>query len=108
MGNSEMKRFIYTLLIISITSISSYADMAKGQKLFKHHLRKSCHFSGIKFARNYTQLEWEDILESGKFKDKTKELCPKLELDTIKSNWWKDIYDFVYHYAKGSGNVPNC
>jgi alpha-glucuronidase len=103
-----MKKLIYTILIVSITSISSYGDIDKGQKLFKHHLRKSCHFSGIKFARKYTQSEWEDILDNSKFKEKTKELCPKLKLDTIKSKWWRDIYDFIHHYAKGSGNVPSC
>jgi len=103
-----MSRIIYTIIIISIVSISSYADISKGQKLFKYHLRKSCHFSGIKFARNYTPMEWEDIQSSGKFRDKTKELCPKLKLDSIKESWWRDIYDFTHHYAKGSGNVPSC
>lgn len=89
-------------------TITSTADVEKGQKLFKHNFRKSCHFSGIKFARNYTQLEWEKFYDEGKFQKKTKELCPKLDLKKIKKEWWSDIYDFTQHYAKESGNVPSC
>ncbi len=107
-----MKRLIYILTIITITLLSSTivsnADATKGQKLFKHKLRKTCQFSGIKFARHYTQSEWKTFYKKGEFPKVTKELCPKLDIKKIKEKWWKDIYDFAYKHGEDSGNVPNC
>jgi len=103
-----MKKIVYILTIIAIASLSSYADPVKGQKLYKHKLRKGCHFSGLKFSRAYTQSEWKEFYTKGLFPQKTKELCPKVDLEKIDEKWWKDIYEFTYEYAKDSGNVPSC
>jgi len=103
-----MKKIVYILTIIAIASLSSYANSDKGQRLYKHKLRKACHFSGLKFARAYTQSEWKEFYSKGLLPEKTKELCPKVNIDNFEEKWWKDIYDFTYEYAKDSGNVPSC
>ncbi len=103
-----MRRLVYILTIIAIASLSSYADADKGQRLYKHKLRKACQFSGIKFARAYTQAEWKEFYKKGLLPEKTKELCPKADIEKIDKKWWKDIYNFTYEYAKDSGNVPSC
>lgn len=84
------------------------ADINKGQKLFKKKFRKSCKFSGVRFARYHTQDEWEEIYDSGKFPEEAKKICPRLKLDKIKNTWWPHVYDFVHEYGKGSSHVPHC
>jgi len=83
------------------------ASPNKGQKLFKKKFRKKCRFSGVRFARNHTQDEWEEIYDEGKFPEEAKKICPRLKLDKIKPSWWKHIYEFSNKYAK-DGVVPKC
>jgi hypothetical protein len=106
-----MKRFFtvlaLTFLIVSIVPTVVSADAQKGQKLFKKKFRKKCGFSGVRFARNHTQHEWETIYSSGKFQNEAKNICPRLKLDKIKPSWWKHVYDFSVKYAS-DGMVPKC
>ena len=83
------------------------AGAKKGQKIFKKKFRKKCGFSGVRFARNHTQYEWEQIYEKGKFKVEAKKICPRLKVEKIKSKWWNDVYKFTYKYAS-DGMVPKC
>jgi len=83
------------------------ANAKKGQKIFKKKFRKACGFSGVRFSRNHTQAEWEEIYEKGKFKDEAKKICPKLNLKKIKKSWWPSVYEFSYKYAS-DGVVPKC
>ena len=80
------------------------ADELKGQKTFLKKLKASCGFDGAKFARMHTQDEWEAIEQAGRFVAETKKICPKVK--TINAVEMRDVYDFVYAYAKDSGNVP--
>ncbi len=89
----------------SMTIVS--ANATKGQKLFKKKFRKKCGFSGVRFARNHTQAEWEEIYDDDKFQEEAKKICPRLKLNKIDASWWKDIYDFSVTYAK-DGVVPKC
>ena len=84
-----------------------YAGAQEGQKIFKHKFRKKCKFSGVRFARNHTQSEWEEIYKSGKFPQEAKKICPRLDLKKIKASWWDDVYEFSYRYAS-DGVVPKC
>jgi hypothetical protein len=106
-----MKRFFtvlaLTFLVVSLVPTVSTANTKKGQKLFKKKFRKKCGFSGVRFARNHTQHEWETIYNSGKFKEEAKKICPRLKLDKIKPSWWKHVYDFSEKYAS-DGIVPKC
>ena len=83
------------------------AGASKGQKIFKKKFRKKCGFSGVRFARNHTQSEWEDIYDDGKFQEEAKKICPRLKLDKIKASWWGHVYEFSVKYAK-DGVVPKC
>ena len=94
-------------VVASMPTVVSAASAKKGQKIFKKKFRKKCGFSGVRFARNHTQAQWEDIYDSGKFKSEAKRICPRLNTKKIKSKWWKDVYKFSYKYAS-DGIVPKC
>jgi hypothetical protein len=83
------------------------AGAKKGQKIFKKKFRKKCGFSGVRFARNHTQAQWEEIYDDGKFKAEAKKICPRLNTKKIKKSWWKDVYQFSKKYAS-DGVVPKC
>ena len=73
-------------MMASMPTVAS-AGAKKGQKIFKKKFRKKCGFSGVRFARNHTQYEWEQIHEKGKFKEEAKKICPRLKVEKIKSKW---------------------
>ncbi|MFT7824677.1 MAG: hypothetical protein ABXS92_07935 [Sulfurimonas sp.] len=100
---------VFLLAMFSIASMPTVvvADAKQGQRIFKKKFRKKCRFSGVKFARHHTKVEWEEIWEEGRFKEETLKICPRLNIDTIKEEWWKEVYDFSYKYAS-DGVVPKC
>jgi len=104
---------LFTILALSffvvatLPTVASAASAKKGQKIFKKKFRKGCGFSGVRFARNHTQAEWESIYEKGKFPAEAKKICPRLNTKKIKAKWWKDVYTFTKKYAS-DGMVPKC
>jgi len=103
---------LFTILVLALFVSASMptavmANAKKGQKIFKKKFRKKCGFSGVRFARNHTQAEWEDIWDDGKFKEEAKKICPRLNVKKIRKSWWKHVYDFSYKYAS-DGVVPKC
>ena len=104
--NTMTKLAVAALLGMTLLSSTATADVKKGQKIFLKKFKAPCGFNGAKFARLHTQDEWEAIQEAGKFADESKKLCPKLK--KVKAKYIPDVYDFVYEYAKDSGNVPSC
>src|SRR5665648_495060 len=86
--------------MVGTTTVAS-ADIEKGQKIFKKKFRKYCGFSGVKFARMHTQDEWEELYDNKKFPEEAKKICPRLKLNTIKAEWWEDVYEFTYEYGIG-------
>jgi len=108
MKNLLVTFFVIALAMVTVTTTASAgANAKKGQKIFKKKFRKYCQFSGVKFARNHTQDEWEEIWGEGRFFAESKRLCPKLKLNKIKKKWWESVYEFSYKYAK-DGVVPKC
>ncbi|HIQ46851.1 MAG TPA: cytochrome C [Sulfurovum sp.] len=103
--NNFTKLAVAALLGMTLLSTTASADVKKGQKIYLKKLKARCGFSGAKFAHKHTQDEWEAINEAGKFAAEVKKLCPKA---TIKAKYVPHVYDFVYEYAKDSGNVPSC
>ncbi|WP_200762900.1 cytochrome C [Nitrosophilus alvini] len=107
-----MKKFFAILLTaflgLSFVSTAAFADVTKGQRLFQKKLKKPCGMTGAKFAAKHTQDEWEEIYESGKFKEEVNKICPKVKPEAIKDKWVKHLFDFCYEYASDSGNVPSC
>ena len=106
MRRAMLVMFAVVFAMISTTSVVS-ADSNTGQKIFKKKFRKKCGFSGVKFARHHTQGEWEELWESGKFKEEAKKICPRLKIEDIKESWWEHVYDFSYEYAS-DGVIPKC
>lgn len=107
-----MKKII-TVIILSILTLTfiptqAMADVSKGQKIFKKKMRKYCKISGVRFAREHSQDEWEELWEEGYFQKETKKICPNLDLKSIKKSWWKDLYDFTYEFGTGGSHVPKC
>jgi len=107
-----MKKLVTILSLAAFAMVSTptvaSADVNKGQKIFKKKLRKYCGFSGVRFARNHTQDEWEVIYDNDEFQAETKKICPKLPLNKIKKSWWSHLYDFTYEYGEGGSHVPHC
>ena len=97
-------------LMVTLSSVSQArrASYEIGQKIFKKKFRKSCRFSGVKFARKHTQDEWEELWDDGKFQSETQRICPRLKLRKIRRSWWKHIYEFSYTYASDSSYIPIC
>jgi len=67
----------------TMPTVASAASAKKGQRIFKKKFRKKCGFSGVRFARNHTQSEWETIYDAGKFSAEAKKICPRLKLNTL-------------------------
>ena len=107
----KMKKVLTVLalsfFVTAALPTNAVAGAKKGQKIFKKKFRKKCGFSGVRFARNHTQAEWEEIWDEGKFQEEAKKICPRLKLKKIKKKWWKHVYDFSYKYAS-DGVVPKC
>jgi hypothetical protein len=90
----------------STTSTNILNETLKGKKLFTEKLQKYCEMSGGRFALTYSQDEWEEIAEAGRFNETTLEICPKLK-NRYQAQWTPTLYQFAYMYAKDSGNVPS-
>ncbi len=107
-----MKKSILVATLVSFSivglSTSSFGDSERGQVIYKKKLRKACRFSGVKFATHHTVEEWEEINSNGKLPEEVKKICPTIELEQIKPEWWPDIYDFVHEYGVGGSHVPKC
>ena len=103
--NNLTKLAVSALLGLTLLSATASADVRKGQKIYLKKLKAPCGISGGKFSHSHTQDEWEAIYEAGKFAAEVKKLCPKAK---IKSKYVPHVYDFVYEYAKDSGNIPSC
>ena len=106
-----MKKLMTVLTLVAFSMMSTptiaTAGVDKGQKIFKKKFRKYCRFSGVKFARNHTQDEWEEIYDEGNFQKEAKRICPRLKVKKIKKSWWEDVYEFSYKYAS-DGVIPKC
>jgi len=87
-------------------SIKNIEPRTKGEKLFTKKLQKYCEMSSGEFAFTYSQNEWEEIAEAGKFNDITIEICPRLK-NRYKEKWTPTLYQFAYMFASDSGNVPS-
>jgi len=99
------KLAVCALLGITLIVSTATADTKEGQKIFLEKFKTPCGMSGAKYARIHTQDEWEAIQEAGQFEAEAKKICPKLK--KVKAKYILDVYDFVYEYAKDSGNIPS-
>ena len=104
--NNLTKLAVSALLGLTLLSATASADVRKGQKIYLKKLKAPCSISGGKFSHTHTQDEWEAIHEAGKFVAEVKKICPKVK--KVKEKYVPHLYDFVYEFAKDSGNIPTC
>ena len=100
-----LKLVTVAFLMIGFATTTSYADVAKGQKLYLKKLKKKCGINGSKMAAKHTQSEWEKIGKAGLEAEIIK-ICPKVK--SVKGKYIDHLYDFFHNYASDSGNVPSC
>lgn len=95
-----------SLLILTLLPSQSSASVAMGKKIYKKKFHKKCGFSSVKFARNHTQGEWEEIYEADNLPKEAQRICPKLDTSMIKDKYWDDLFEYVTKYAL-DGVAPN-
>lgn len=101
-----LKILIVSTIALSALTTTASADVSKGQKLYLKKLKKACGINGGQMALKHTQEEWEDLKYKGKLENEIKRLCPKVK--DVKDKYLDDLFDFLYEYGEGSGNVPSC
>ena len=107
-----MKKIIATLstslLILTLAPSQSSASAALGKKIYKKSFQKTCGFSSVRFARNHTQGEWETIYEAGNLPKEAKVICPKMDISSLESDIWDDLYQYVTKYALDGVAPSGC
>jgi len=106
-----MKRVLALSAILAVFSISSFAGIEDGQKLYLKAC-KACHGNGVKGAAMATQSEWDKwfadggkaIVEKHKADPKANAYFGSPTFDAQK----KDLHEFLKEYGSDSGNVPAC
>jgi len=76
-------------------------DSKRGEAIFKKNLKKSCQISSYKFTTSYSQDEWEEIAESGSFREIVFKLCINIR-KIYQDTWSPDLYQFAYEHANDS------
>ena len=101
-----MKRILLlSLMLLSLSVNSLFAEVIKGQKMYKKYLQPQCkNMSGSDFAAKHSQDEWEEIYDAGALNSEIKKICKG---KTINEKFLPHIYDFVYEYANDSAKVPS-
>jgi hypothetical protein len=101
-----MKRILLlSLLLLSLSVSSLFAEVVKGQKMYRKYLQPQCkNMSGSNFAAKHSQDEWEEIYDAGALNSEIKKICKG---KTINEKLLPHIYDFVYEYANDSAKVPS-
>ena len=106
--NKIVKIALSTMVLVSMSSVSLNADIAKGQKLYLKKLKSACSASGAVMAGKHTGDEWEEIFNSGKLADELRSACPKAKDSSLKEKYLQHYFDFFKEYSSDSGNVPSC
>ena len=80
---------------------------AAGLIIYKTQIKPYCEMSGDKFAKQYTQEDWEDIYHDEEFKMELLKACPKIK-ERYKEKWTAELYQFSVEYASDSDAIPEC
>ncbi len=102
---------LMAIVALGLVSTAASADQAKGKRVYQKFMKEACGKTGGDVATMHTQKEWKELEESGKFKDELEKVCPTTK-DFLEGPKFKKLekhlYDFMYEFGKGSGNVPSC
>jgi len=78
-----------------------------GLIIYKTQIKPYCEMKGDKFAKQYTQEDWEDIYHDEEFKIEILKVCPKMR-EIYEDKWTSDLYQFALEYASDSDAIPEC
>ncbi|WP_324171746.1 cytochrome C [Sulfurimonas sp.] len=106
--NKIVKIILATMVMISMSSVTLSADVAKGQKLYLKKLKSACSMNGAKMATQHSQAEWKAIGNDAGLAAELKKICPSVKDKALKGKYLPHYYDFFFEYANDSGNVPSC
>jgi len=81
-------------------------DPRKGKNIFKYVLKEDCNMTAFKFAEQYSQEEWIEILEEHKIKETIFKTCPNVK-NYYQDKWTDDLYQFFYE-ASNEDEIPEC
>ena len=111
--NKMLKQLLVVLALTMFGATASYADAAKGQKVYLKKFKSKFELNGAKFAALHSQSEWEELFAndaagfikefSAKYPGAADYLAKPKTLKKINL-----IKDFCIEYANDSGNVPSC
>jgi len=83
------------------------SSAAAGLIIYKTQIKPYCETTGDKFAKQYTQEDWEDIYHDEEFKIELLNACPKMK-ERYEDKWTPDLYQFAVEYASDSDAIPEC
>ncbi|MEA2111941.1 MAG: hypothetical protein U9P71_07830 [Campylobacterota bacterium] len=111
--NKMLKQLLVVLALTMFGATASYADAAKGQKVYLKKFKSKFELNGAKFAALHSQDEWETLFadDAAGFIKEFSEKYPKSADYLNKPKTLKRINllkDFCIEYANDSGNVPSC
>ncbi len=105
------KVILVATLALGLMSVSAMADQAKGKRVYQKFMKSACGKTGGDVSGMHTQKEWKALEDDGKFQGELEKICPTTK-DFLEGAKFKKLenhlYDFMYEFGKGSGNVPNC
>ena len=101
-----IKIALAALVMLTMSSATLSADVAKGQKLYLKKLKGACGMNGAKMAAKHSQMEWEAV--KGDLAKEIKNICPSVNDKALSDKYLQHYYDFFHEYANDSGNVPSC
>jgi hypothetical protein len=110
-----MKKIVAILasLALAVTFASASAKYGwnpeKGKKLYIAKIKKQfCKKLTVKkFTQAHTQKEWKEIIQSGRFIEELKKLCPDFDETKFTDEQIANLGDAVINYAKDSYNIPS-
>ncbi len=108
-----LKVVLVSVMILSLGSSLLHADAKRGQKFYLKKLSGKCRKDGVKngaiFAKKHSRMEWERLKKHDKLQIEWKKICPHAakKIKKMKKKDVKNLYDFVWKYAK-DGEEPSC
>ncbi len=110
-----LKRLLSVLAAMVLLAVAAQASQEygwnpeKGKKLYIAKIKKQmCRKLGVKkFTQAHTQKEWKELIESGRFIEELKKICPDFDPSKFTKKQLADLGDAVINYAKDSYNIPS-
>jgi len=109
-----LKQLLTALAALALVAAAAQASQygwfpEKGKKLYISKMKKQlCRKLPVKkFTQAHTQKEWKEIIESGRFEEELKKLCPDYRPGLFTEKQLADLGDAVINYAKDSYNIPS-